>query len=349
MVMLKGRGLKAMMAIAVAAFAGFSSASAAENWDEVVAAAKKEGKVVFYNNLQPDGIEPLLKKFRERYPEIQTEYIRLGSNPLNERFGTEFNAGRHLSDVIISIADTSFYEGIKAGWALKWSPPEAKNFGPEWIKDDTLFTVQQLREVLIWNKTLVKPGDEPKEWKDLFDPKWKGKVGMNPPWRSIPTQQLIVYWEDHLKLGDTAQMFKDNDVRFFEGSAGIIQAVVRGDVAMAELTDLSVYGMLEDGAPLGFVYPESGFPLSVNRLFVAKNAPHPNAAKVLANWLLSLEGQTHLQEYAGLPVTRGDVPPRKHLPATKDLKNVVIDGESVLNPELQKKVVNHWRTVYGVK
>jgi iron(III) transport system substrate-binding protein len=332
-----------------ATFALGRPASAQENWDQIVAAAKKEGRVVFYNNLQPDGIEPILRKFREAYPEIQTEQIRLGSSPLNERFATEFSAGRHLTDVVITIADQRFYDGIKAGWAEKWSPPEAKHYGPEWIVDDTLFTVQQLREVIIWNKNLVKKEDEPKEWTDLFDPKWKGKVGFNPPWRSIPTQQLIVFWEDHLKLGDTAKMFKENEVRFFEGSAGAIQAVVRGDVAVAELTDLSVYGMLEDGAPIGFVYPESGFPLSVNRMFVAKNAPHPNAAKVLANWLLSLEGQTALQDYAGLPVTRGDVPPRKHLPATKDLKNVVIDGEKLLNPELQKNVINHWREVYGVK
>ncbi|GGE37881.1 hypothetical protein GCM10007276_14120 [Agaricicola taiwanensis] len=315
----------------------------------MVAAAKKEGKVVFYNNLQPDGIEPILRKFRARYPDISTEHIRLGSNPLNERFGTEYNAGRHLADVVITIADQNFYKGIESGWAEKWSPPEAKSYAPEWIVDDMLFTTQQLREVIIWNTNLVKPGEEPKEWKDLFDPKWKGKVAMNPPWRSIPTQQLIVYWEDKLKLGDTAQMFKDNNVRFFEGSAGIIQAVVRGDVAIAELTDLSVYGMLEDGAPLGFVYPDSGFPLSVNRMFVAKHAPHPNAAKVLGNWLLSLEGQTALQEHAGLPVTHPDAPPRKHLPATKDLKNVMVDGESIINPELQKKVVNHWRTVFGVR
>jgi iron(III) transport system substrate-binding protein len=334
--------------VAAAAFGATQPASAQENWDAVVAAAKKEGKVVFYNNLQPNGIEPLLSKFREEYPEIQTEMIRLGSNPLIERFATEFSAGRNLSDVLITFPDKRIYDGMKAGWAAKWTPPEAKNFAPELLEDDMLFTLQQAREAIIWNKAAVPAGQEPKDWTDLFDPKWKGKVGMNPPWRSISIQQVIALWEDKLNLGDTAQKLKDNDVRFFEGSGGIIQAVIRGDVQIAELTDLPLNPLLDDGAPVGFVYPASGTTLSSNKAFVAAKAPHPNAAKVFLNWLMSEKGQEYLQQYAGLPVTRNGAPPLSQLPATKDLKNAV-DGETILTPERQEKMVDHWRTVFGVK
>jgi iron(III) transport system substrate-binding protein len=323
-------------------------AHAQENWDQVVAAAKKEGKVVFYNNLQPNGIEPLLADFRKDYPEIQTEMIRLGSNPLIERFATEFNAGRNLADVLITFPDERIYEGVKAGWAAKWTPPEAKNFASELIEDDTLFTLQQAREVIIWNKGLVKAGDEPKEWADLFDPKWKGKVGMNPPWRSISIQQIVAYWEDKLNLGNTAAKLKANDVRFFEGSGGIIQAVIRGDVQIAELSDLPLNPLLDDGAPVGFIYPASGTTLSSNKALVAAKAPHPNAAKVFVNWLMTEKGQISLQKNAGLPVTRNGAPPLTQLPATKDLKNA-IDGETILNPERQAKMVDNWRTTFGVK
>src|SRR5215210_3047351 len=86
--------------VAAAAVLALVSPAAAQSWDEVVAGAKKESKVVFYNNLQPNGIEPLLQKFREANPGIQTEHIRLGSNPLIERFQTEFTAGRHIADVL---------------------------------------------------------------------------------------------------------------------------------------------------------------------------------------------------------------------------------------------------------
>ena len=76
-----GRAIPALVALALTI-----GPASAQSWPEVVDAAKKEGKVTFYNNLQPNGIEPLLQKFREAYPGIQTEHVRLGSNPLIERF-----------------------------------------------------------------------------------------------------------------------------------------------------------------------------------------------------------------------------------------------------------------------
>ncbi len=321
--------------------------ASAQTWDETVAAAKKEGKVVFYNNLQPNGIEPLLAKFRAAVPGIQPEQIRLGSNPLIERFQTEFNAGRHLADVFITFPDERIVEGVKAGWMAEWTPPELSNFPPAINEGNKLFTLQYAREAIIWNKTLVKPADEPKEWTDLFDPKWKGKVGMNPPWRSVSIQQVVAFWEDK-GIANPAEKLKANEVRFFEGSGGIIQAVVRGDVRIAELTDLPLNPLLEDGAPVGFVYPASGTTLSANKAFVAAKAPHPNAARVFMNWLMTKDGQEALQQYCGLSVTRNGAPPLSKLPATSQLTNVV-DGEKILTTARQAKIVNEWRTVFGVR
>jgi iron(III) transport system substrate-binding protein len=334
-------------AASLLALAAVSAPAAAQSWPEVVAAAKKEGKVVFYNNLQPNGIEPLLQKFREANPGIQTEHIRLGSNPLIERFQTEYNAGRHIADVMVTFPDERIDEGLKQGWAIEWTPPELPNFAPELNDRNMAFTLQQAREAIIWNKTLVKPADAPKEWTDLFDPKWKGKVGMNPPWRSVAIQQIVAFWEDK-GIPDAAEKLKANDVRFFEGSGGIIQAVIRGDVRVAELTDLPLNPLLDDGAPVGFVYPKSGTTTSAGIAFVAKQAPHPNAGKVFVNWLMTKDGQAALQTLAGLPVTRKDAPPMSKIPATAQLSNVV-DGAKILTPERQKKIVDQWRTVFGVR
>ena len=310
-------------------------------------AARKEGKVVVYSNWQPNGIEPLLQRFREAVPGIQTEQIRLGSNPLIERFQTEFVAGRHLCDMLITFPDERVEQGVKNGWMTQWTPPEAGNFPPELIEHNMLYTLQHARECIIWNKNLVRPADAPKEWVDLFDPKWKGRVGMNPPWRSVSIQQICAYWED-LGIADAPEKLKANEVRFFEGSGGIIQAVIRGDVRIAELTDLPLNPLLEDGAPVGFVYPASGTTLSSNKAFVAAKAPHPNAAKVFMNWLMTAKGQEHLQNYCGLPVTRKGAPPLSKLPATSQLTKVVI-GENILTPARQKAIVDKWRTVFGVR
>jgi iron(III) transport system substrate-binding protein len=141
--------LAALASTLVLAGALASTCALAQNWDETVAAAKKEGKVVFYNNLQPNGIEPLLAKFRAAVPGIQPEQIRLGSNPLIERFQTEFNANRHLADVFITFPDERIVEGMKAGWMAEWTPPELSNFPPAINEANKLYTLQYAREAII--------------------------------------------------------------------------------------------------------------------------------------------------------------------------------------------------------
>jgi iron(III) transport system substrate-binding protein len=342
-----GLSRRALMASAMGvAVAGGAAAQQTEDWAQVVAGARREGRVVFYCNLQPNGIEPLLQQFREANPGIRTEYIRLGSAPLIERFQTEFNAGRHLSDVLITFPDERFDEGLRNGWAARWTPPELPNFDRSIVREGVGFALHQSRECIIWNRNLVRENDAPKEWEDLMDPRWRGRVGMNPPWRSVSVQQIVAYWED-IGIRDAAERLRANQVRFFEGSGGS-QAVVRGDIRVAHLTDLPLNPLLDDGAPLGFVYPRSGTTTSSGVIIAAARAPNPNASKVLVNWLMTERGQEALQRFGGLPVTRKGAPPLTKIPATAQLPKVV-DGESILTPERQTRIVSHWRTVFGVR
>jgi len=342
------RNCRAMVALMLGACALTSQAQDAQSWKAVEEAAKKEGVVSFYHNLRPQGIEKLLSEFRKAHPGIKTEHMRLGSSPLNERFSTEFSAGRNLADVMITFPDETFLKGVDTGgWALQWTPPELSGFDPKINRDNKIFSLHTTRNVIIWNKQRVKPADAPKDWEDLWNPKWKGKVAMDPPWRSNAVQGLLTLW---LKNGipDAAQKLKANDVRFFEGSAGVYQAVIRGDALVGTLADLPLEPGLEDGAPIGFVYPKSGTAIIDGFVMVAAKAPHPNAAKVFANWLMSKHGQTILQEIDGLPVTRLDVAPPKFIPPTDKLSNTV-DSMAVANgPEL-KKEINNWREIFGIR
>lgn len=326
---------------------GSPNPAAAQSWADVEAAAKKEGKLTLYHNVRPAGIEEILKKFRAKYPEIQTEQIRLGSGPLNERFRTEFAANRHIADVFITFADTEFMKEVPT-WFAKWQPPELKGNFPDGVSiDDRMFVIQQVREAIVWNKNLVKDADAPKEWADLMDPKWKGKVALNTPWRSISVQQMFAYW-DKIGIKDAAEKFKANEVRFFEGSSGIIQAIIRGDAQVAHMTDIPLNGMLDDGAPVGFTYPKSGTTTSNAVAGVPEKAPHPNVGRVFLNWLMSKDGQAILVDQGGLSVTRIGAPALSKLPATDKLPKAV-DGMAVLTPEVQKPLIEHWRKVFGVK
>ena len=342
----------------LAAFTGLAMISPAaaqvaaptpEQWAAIEAAAVKEGKIAVYHDINPSGAEQLANAFRKDKPGIELEMTRLSSSSLIERFATEFAAGRNLADIVISFPDERMLDGMKTGWMASWIPPELKAFPPavNYKNQNMLYNIQSTREVIVWNTQKVKAADAPKEWADLLDPKWKGKVGMNPPWRSVVIQGIVAYWEK-VGLGDTAAKLKANNVRFFEGSGGVIQAVIRGDVHIAELTDIPLNPALSDGAPLGFVYPKSGTTLAKSYIFVTAKAPHPNGAKVFANWLLTAKGQELLQKFGGLSATRPGVPPLSHLPATSALSNTQ-DGLELTPPAKQKQIVDHWRTVFGVQ
>ena len=274
--------------------------------------------------------------------------MRLGSAPLIERFSTEFTAGRNLADVIITFPDETMLKGVDTGgWALEWTPPELAAFKPEINHGNKMFAVHTSRNVIIWNKQRVKPADAPKEWADLWDPKWKGKVAMDPPWRSIAVQGLIAHWSN-IGLSDSAKKLKANDVRFFEGSAGVFQAVLRGDALVGTLADLPLEPGLVDGAPIGFVYPKSGTAINDGYVMVPAKAPHINAGKLFANWVMSAPGQAVLQEIGGLPGTRPGITPPKYIPATSSLSNVV-DSLVISSTAQQAQSINTWREVFGIR
>lgn len=340
--------------LAVLVLAGFSMASRAadetvEAWKAIEDLALRQGQATIYHNLNPTGMEMVMKDFRVDHPKIDVGIIRLGSAPLIQRFSTEFATGRDIADVVLTAVDESLFDGMKAGWMQAWMPPELKNFLPQanYQGLNMLFNIQTTRDAIVWNKSKVKPANAPKEWADLFDPKWKGKVGMNPPWRSVTQQAIIAYWEK-LGLGDTASKMKANNVRFFEGSGGVLQAVIRGDVHVAQMLDLPLETALADGAPIGFIYPPSGTTASEIYVFLAAKAPHSAAGKILINWLLSEKGQVVLQKSGGLPATRPGIPALQFLPATSAIPKVQ-DGLALTPPAKQKEIVEHWRTVFGIQ
>ena len=115
---------------------------------------------------------------------------------------------------------------------------------------------------------------------------------------------------------------------------------------VAELTDLPLNPLLEDGAPVGFVYPQSGTTLSANKHLRGQERAAPERGQGLPE-LADDRGRPEGPAAICRPaVTRKGIPPLSKLPATSQLPNVV-DGEKILTPERQKKIVDKWR--HGVR
>jgi iron(III) transport system substrate-binding protein len=324
-----------------------AAATFAQTWEEVEAAARQEGGVVLYHNFQPTSAEQIIAAFNADYPHIKVGEVRLASGAFYPRFAAEYGGGQSEADACSAAWDERLHAWAKQGWMAQWQPPEAAHLPEESRFGEHMWGIQAVREMIIYNTAKVTAAEAPKDWPDLFDGKWKGRVGMNPPWRSVGPQLALAFFEKKLAIADAAERMKALDVRFFNGSAGVIQAVVRGDIAVALLTDLPLNAALADGVPLKGVYPKSGVPYHPIVAFVPAKAQHPNAGRVMVNWLMSERGQIAIQELSGAPGTRLGLKRPAYVPANTDIP--AVSGRSLLDAATQKRIVDHWRSVFQVQ
>jgi len=320
--------------------------AATDDWSQVVDAANKSGKLNLVHNLPPPLGDYWIADFNKAFPKISVEATRLGSSELAQRFTTEYAAGASETDAFITLWDDMLLAWSDKGWIRTWHPPEAAAFDPKYIVRDQIFITQVIRGTLTSNKTKVKDADAPKEWTDVFDPRWKGKVGMDPPWRSVAVQQMLAEWQE-LGIKDAAARLKDNGVRFFNGSAGVVQALIRGDIWIGAVIEPPGINAISDGAPIRIHYPASAIPSVGTPAFVPAKCPHPESGMVFLNWAMSADGQHDLQDKMGSPVTRPGMGDPKLVPGIAGQK-IVLSSE-LLTPARQKAIIDEWRQVFGLQ
>jgi iron(III) transport system substrate-binding protein len=328
--------------------AGFASVARAQDadWAKIVETANKQGHLIILHNTPPPLGDLWLTEFHKTFPKIDVEATRLGSSELMQRFSTEYAAGASQSDVVITLWDDTLSKWAQDGWIRSWAPPEAAAFPAQYKRNNQVYTLQLIRASLVSSKSRVRDADAPKEWNDFLEAKWKGKIGMDPPWRSVAVQEMLAYW-DKLGIKDVAKRLKANDVRFFNGSAGVIQAVIRGDIQVAAVIDPPVISALADGAPVRVTYPASGVPAIATSAFLPTKAAHPEVGMVFLNWAMSEAGQQAFQDIVGSPVVRPGIKPPKLVPGLQDMKIVL--STDLLNPDNQKAIINEWRSVFGLQ
>ena len=312
----------------------------------IAEAANKGGHIDIHHNIPPPLGDLWLGDFRKAFPKIAIEATRLPSAEMMQRFATEYPAGASRTDVVITLWDETLAAWAKNGWVKTWVPPEAAALASDYKRHDQFYTIQLIRSAMVSHKGRIKDADAPREWVDFFDPKWKDKIGINPPWRSVAVQEMLAYWHNQGER-DIAKRLKANGVRFFNGSAGIVQAVIRGDVQVAAVIEPPVISAIADGAPIRVVYPASGVPATATVAFLPTKSPNQDAGMLFLNWSMSAPGQQSLQDHAGAPVTRPGVKPPKLVPGLDGMKIVLT--ERLLTPAMQKSIIEEWRSVFGLQ
>ncbi len=297
-------------------------AAAAESWnvewEKTLAAAKKEGEISFYGS---EGYEKIFEVFQKRYPEIKVKSntTRRGSEH-GQAVMTERRAGQYLVDLFINgvvTPNTVFYkanilEPIRPQLLLPEVVDESKWWGGKHHYADPegkyIFVFQGSVHggENAYNTKLVNPKEFKSYW-DFLDPKWKGKIVAYDVSRVSTVAHSLRFLFNHPDLGPDfiKRFFGDMDITYSRDERQMVDWLAAGKFPVAFFVS-DIEDAAKQGLPVKFFEPgqfkEGAFVgPSQGGVNLFKNAPHPNAAKVAINWLLSREGQDAYQKvYAQL-------------------------------------------------
>ncbi|MBI4523977.1 MAG: extracellular solute-binding protein [Deltaproteobacteria bacterium] len=295
---------------AVVALLGFSfTALAQQPATTLVNLARQEGRVIWYTTIAiPEG-QAFIKFFEQRYPFLKVEMVRSGAGPMVNRILSEYTAGRHIVDVIHGVSSRGVLPYFQEKEIITSYDSPERRFIADDLKDRDGYWVSlyALPFVLIVNKNLVKAEDVPKSYEDLLHPKWKGKKILNDTENYAWFDGLLNYWG---KDKGTAFFRKlaQQEQGFQRGARLRVQLVAAGEFPMTIGFGPHAQDYISKNAPIDWI-PLEPVVFNVSSLSLAKRAPHPHAAKLFMDFLLSKEMQTRTVENNNIPV-RVDVDPK---------------------------------------
>jgi iron(III) transport system substrate-binding protein len=307
---------------------------------QLVQAARKEGKVVWHTSLALPSSTAISHYFQGKYKGIEVEVHRNGSQRVLQRFMQEATAGLKNAD-IVHTSDAGHFELLKdKGLLLKFTPQSVAGF-PDGFKDKTGFYygMRATLSVIAHNPKIVAEKDAPQTWKDLLNPKWAGKmVTAHPGYSGIIMTHVLtlvnVYGWDYFR--DLAKN-KLHIVQSANDPAGVVASGERP--VGVNGAEYFYYKTLKQGNPIKIIYPKEGVPLVVSPVAIAKDAPHPNAAKLFTEFIFSKESQQLLADKEGLYTGHPEVTYPADKPKLKDLKLLPADADELekRNPEIKKR------------
>jgi iron(III) transport system substrate-binding protein len=272
--------------------------AAAEPQEALIAKAKAEGKVTFYANIT--AVEPVMEAFTKKYG-VNAEYKRISTDKFFAMVATEHEAGKLMADVLqapIPILDLLKGKDVLASY----KSPAASDY-PEWTRKDDKIQIFGIEYVaLLYNKELVKPGDVPKRYEDLADPKWREKIVMaNPTTHATTISWLVGLKEQAFSTENAWLKFVKGlaaNKPMFVSSFGPTPAPIESGEKLIGIS-MPKYILTKAPAPLDWARVEQPLLGTPRGIGITHKAPHPNAAKLFFDYWLSREAAKILADKVG--------------------------------------------------
>ncbi len=307
-------------------------ANAGADWAATVTAAEQEGKVMIFGPTGTD-VRGALMQLSKAYPKIEVHYTGVGGTLSGPRIISEQKAGVYSGDLYVGGANTPTTALLPAGSLDPLKPllvlPEVADESNwldnklHWADAQRQYTLQfigKITPMISYNTRLVNP-DELKSYQDLLNPKWKGKIVVWDPYRNGIGSASLIFWyySPELGLGPAfiRKFFSEQRPAMSSSSLQMTNWLAQGRYALGLWIDNE---FIEQGRKQGLPVANTrqdqlkeGSSLSYGSGTVSllHKAPHPNAAKVCVNWLLSRAGQEAIQNAGVGPSLRLDIPKDK--------------------------------------
>lgn len=327
-----------LLVISLCSWVSVSSAQDAA----MIEAAKKEGKVIWYTSLALPSSTMIANFFMNKYKGIEIEVHRTGSQRVLQRVMQEVSAGIKNVDIIHTSDGGHFVLLKKKGLLTKYVPKGLESFSSGFKdKDGYYYGMRATLSVIAYNPKVVTEKEAPKSWKELLDPKWRGKmVTAHPSYSGIIAThvQAIV----NLYGWDYFKELAKNKLHLVQSANDPAGVVASGERPVgANGAEYFYYKTMKQGNPLRIVYPKEGIPLVVSPVAVAKDSAHPNAAKLFMDFIFTKESLQAMADQEGLYTGHPDVSYPKDKPKLKELNLLSVDAEQLeeKNAEIKKRFV----------
>jgi iron(III) transport system substrate-binding protein len=291
------------IACALAASLATGTAYAADA--ALIEAAKKEGEINWYSTqIISQLVRPVTAAFEKKYPGIKVRYTRANATEVAVKILNESRAGRVQSDLFDGT--TTVVPLKKEGFVLQWLPDAAKDY-PADVKDKDGYWIANNLFIITpgFNTSLVPRGSEPKTYQDLLNPKWRGKLA----WNGFPTSSglggfvgtVLTEMGREQGMAYLRELSKQNVANLRGSAREVLDQVIAGEYAVAlQIFNHHAVISARKGAPVDWIKmePATG---TLSVLSIHKNAPHPNAAKLLVDFIISKEGQEVFRDADYIP------------------------------------------------
>lgn len=300
-----------VLGAAIAIYSGLSPGPATAADAGLVAAAKQEGRVVWYTTQQIDQLSrPLAEAFEKTYG-IRVDYVRANTSDVAIRLINEARAGQTQADVFDGSDAAAVLK--KANLALKWQP-ESVNRLPKAYFDPQGYWVATNLYVLTpaYNTDLMAKGSEPQTFADLLDPKLKGKMA----WGWIPSSSaaagfvglILTEMGEEKGMAYLRALAQQNIAQLPVAARQVLDQVIAGEYDVGlQVFNHQVGSSARQGAPVAWIAMQPAM-VTLAVISITRSAPHPNAGKLFVDFALSPDGQKIYRD-AGYLTVEPSVPP----------------------------------------